>query len=148
MTGTTLATLLLLEDDIVFARLLMDSLDQAGYAVIHAAKMQDALDLLVDHPIDLVITDVFIKHGMKYTPEGGLLFLTRLRASPGLSRYRGLPVIAISGAIYTPGTQNLLQIALDHGADRVLAKPFLPGDLILAVETLLGSGRVPSVAVY
>jgi len=88
-----------------------------------------ALDILREHPVDLVLTDVNM-------PEvDGEQFLERLAED---DRLKGIPVIVIS----TDATQNRISRLIKLGARGYLAKPFLPEVLRAQLEGVLETIRV------
>ena len=81
---------------------------------------------------DLVITDIFMPG------HDGIEVLLELRKA-----FPTLKVIAMSGGDGR-GVLNLLEDAELLGADRTIPKPFTPGELIAAVNDVLGERRKPS----
>jgi PAS domain S-box-containing protein len=122
-------TVLVCDDDPAVRQLLVDLLRIRAYEVLEGRDGRHALELAEAHAgrIDLLITDLIM-------PElGGAELARRLRA-----RHPELRVLYVSG--YTDDSE-LLAGEMDEGA-AFLAKPFLPGDLVLAVhDLLLGSDR-------
>jgi two-component system, cell cycle sensor histidine kinase and response regulator CckA len=127
-------TVLVCDDDAAVRQLLVDLLRIRAYEVLEARDGRHALELAQVHDgrIDLLITDLIM-------PEvGGVALATRLRA-----QHPGLRVLYVSG--YTDDSR-LLSGALEPGTS-FLAKPFMPGDLVVAVHALLlDSGLSASAA--
>lgn len=119
---------LLLEDNAAYRALLTEVLTLAGFEVHASPDGRRVADILREHPIDLVITDMVM-------PErDGIETLTELRYS-----HPRLPVIAISGDVPL-NTELYLTIAEKLGASRVLAKPFKMDRLIAAAREAIASG--------
>ena len=99
-------------------------LERAGYRVAAVETAAEALAQAAAHPIELVITDI-------YMPDmDGIELIQSLRASGGT-----WPILAISGgAAYEHGS---LEDARLLGADATLEKPFTPAELKTAVAALL-----------
>ena len=118
-------TVLIVDDDPAIRELIAEILDEAGYTVLEADCGRPALRLAQEHVPTVVLVDQML-------PDmSGLDVLERLRAQAA-SRY--IPVLLVSGLAH--------QLAGgDHGADRVLAKPFDIIDLIEQVDALAGHSR-------
>jgi two-component system, cell cycle sensor histidine kinase and response regulator CckA len=117
-------TVMVCDDDDDVRQLLVDLLRIRAYEVLEARDGKQALELAEAHTgrIDLLVTDLIM-------PElGGVELAQRLRA-----RHADLRVLYVSG--YT-NDRELLAGGMDEGA-AFLAKPFMPGDLVLAVHALL-----------
>ena len=100
-------------------------LGRAGYRVTEAGEGAEGLRLQRDEPADLIITDLIMPG------KEGLETIMELRRQFPLVK-----VVAISG-----GGRNkagdYLPVAKKLGANRTLAKPFLPADLLSVVAELL-----------
>lgn len=119
-----MASILLVDDNGEFRKVLSVALKDAGYAVIEAADGQQALTLLRTTTVDLVVADVVM-------PEhDGLELLTELR-----KKYPSLPIIAMSGD--SPRFTDLfLKTAKKMGAAHVLRKPFKVDELLATIASL------------
>ena len=118
--------ILVLEDDLDFAALLVDSLTEEGHVVEAFATAIDALDAVKQRSFDVVITDVFIKVDGEHAGEGGINLVSQVKQV----LLQEIPVIAISGS-FSPNEVAPIQTTLKTvGADAVLAKPFHPEDLL------------------
>ncbi|HTS88015.1 MAG TPA: response regulator [Gemmatimonadales bacterium] len=114
---------LVVDDDVTSRAAMRRILEHEGYTVIVAEHAEDALRLLerTHVPVDLIITDVQMP-GM-----GGDALASRVRESSP-----DLPVIFVSGEPRydtLPGSVG--------GPARFLLKPFLPAELLAAVEGAL-----------
>lgn len=121
--------ILLVEDEAAFRELLESVLSAAGHAVHAAADGQAALQLLAQHRIDIIVTDLCMpgKDGMEF------LMALRSKRSP-------VPVIAMSGGVGS-NMAGLLRTAELLGASCTLAKPFALPSLLAAVAAVAHSGR-------
>ena len=94
-------------------------LEAYGFSVSEAADGTDALRFLRQHPVDLILTDL-------YMPDmDGLTLLRQLRDIPSAP-----PVIAMSGSGHL-GREAALEAARVLGADAALRKP-ISGELLLS----------------
>ena len=118
-TTTTLATILLVEDEPAVRQLFAQALSRAGYAVLEARNGQEAMKLFDQHgeTIDLLLTD------MRMPYMGGAELAHHLRG-----RRRSLKLLCISGY---PGSLDP-----DLSSD-FLAKPFSRDDLLKKVREVL-----------
>jgi two-component system cell cycle sensor histidine kinase/response regulator CckA len=118
-TTTTLATILLVEDEPAVRQLFAQALSRAGYVVFEARNGQEAMKLFDQHgeAIDLLLTD------MRMPYMGGAELAHHLRG-----RRRSLKLLCISGY---PGSLDP-----DLSSD-FLAKPFSRDDLLKKVREVL-----------
>ena len=108
---------LIVDDEPDFRRFVRKALD--SFAVIEAESGKDALDIVFEEPLDLIISDIRM-------PEmDGCALLENLR-----SKFPGLPVLAVSGYV------NAEELK-DFDFDGFILKPVEPQDLQDAVETAL-----------
>lgn len=87
----------------------------------------EAIDYMSDSKPDVLVTDIIMPE------KEGIATIREFR-----SLYPDLPIIAISGAGRTP-TMDFLELAGRLGADRMLAKPFGPQELLNTVREVLGN---------
>jgi CheY-like chemotaxis protein len=95
----------------------------AGFRALIAHNGEDALQLLQQEPIDLVLLDLIMPQ------MGGADFLQRAR----LSDRAGLPVLVISSEVGRTAADDLGC----GGPHEILKKPVLPDALLGAVRRLL-----------
>ena len=120
-------TILVADDESSMRKYISSNLKVRGYEVIAAADGIEALKLLAEHPIDLVLLDI----GMP-GPDG-----TQVLAA--LRRDTQVPVIMVSAR----GREHDKVHALDLGADDYLTKPFGVDELLARVRaTLRRAGSV------
>ena len=114
---------LVVEDDDMVRSVAAEALEQAGYEVVTTANGREALDAVEqDRDFDLVVTDLMMP------------LLTGVQLTAELeARGHGLPVIYTSG--YPGGVTD--EVPRGPRAE-FLPKPFRSGELVSAVERLLG----------
>ena len=122
-----MARILLVDDDVALRCILQRTLVTGGHIVTTAVNGADAMRVLQAQTFDLVLTDIVM-------PEAeGLQFLRDLRKLPSPP-----PAIAMSGG--GRGTaDDYLELATRFGARETLEKPFLPSQLIAAIQRVLGA---------
>ena len=110
---------LVIEDNGDLRDLVRLALESAGHQVLTAKQGLEGLACLNGHPVDLVVTDLFM-------PEmDGIEVIAALRR-----QFPGVKIVAMSGR---PGV-DYLAVAKELGAARILRKPFVMDDLLQAVE--------------
>ena len=114
MDGQTQKTLLIVDDDPRIRSLLCEALAATGYETLQAADGQEALDIVDQHAIDCIISDI------KMPELDGITLLYRIK-----SEKPNIPVLMITGY----GYKQLKAEATDAGADGFLMKPFRLGKI-------------------
>jgi CheY-like chemotaxis protein len=112
-------TVLVVEDEKAVLELTTRILSAAGYEVLTADNGDRALDVLKDHPVDLIVTDV-VMPGM---------------SGRELAERAGLRTIFMSG--YT--NQLIDKQGILGENDVLVQKPFKPSELLMAVRSMLDS---------
>ncbi len=105
---------LVVDDSAAIRKILQRVLRQTGLAIrsIHeAGNGQEALDVLSNHLVDLVLTDI------NMPKMDGIQLLATLKASP---RWRAVPVVMIT----TEGGETKVSQAVQLGAAGYVRKPF------------------------
>ncbi|WP_298722215.1 response regulator [uncultured Ferrovibrio sp.] len=121
-----MARILLVDDEPLLRETLKTALHAAGYTVALAPNGDAALKLLATEAFDVIVTDVLM-------PEtDGLEMIMRIR-----KQAKDVRIIAISGGGRTRN-MDMLEFAKSFGADTVMAKPFLPKQLIETIKNLMG----------
>lgn len=115
--------LLVVEDDRAMRSLLCDELWDLGARIMEAGDGDEALQLVMDSPPDLILTDLRM-------PAGGLDYVARLRNVAPVC-----PIILMT-AFGDPKTKA---DALQAGVSAYFDKPVRMADLKAAVKQLLGN---------
>ena len=126
--------ILLIEDEVIPRRLLEDAL-QPKYELDSATDSQTALRLLAkEPPYDLVVSDLRIpaKEGGSSSIEEGWHVLQRLKDQ--------IPFFVCSAFL---GEEDILQRVQDFGALQTFAKPFPQEELVKAVDAQLNPEAAP-----
>jgi len=120
-------TALIVDDSSVMRKIVERSLRQAGVefaAVLEAPNGSDALDILRQQPVDLVLSDI------NMPVMDGLEFVNQLQ---GLPQAQGIPVVMIT----TEASESHVLRALSSGARGYIRKPFTPDEVKEHVLPLL-----------
>ncbi|AOS43349.1 Alkaline phosphatase synthesis transcriptional regulatory protein PhoP [Lacunisphaera limnophila] len=119
--------ILLVEDDAMLARTLVELLQRSDYEVALAKQGREAIERLAREPFALVISDIFMPD------SDGLELLDHIRRLPMRP-----PVLAMSGSS-TARIGGMLKVAVALGATRTLSKPFTPAEFLSTVGQLVGA---------
>jgi DNA-binding NtrC family response regulator len=123
-----MATILVIDDDLVIRRLFEHILSRKGHEVILAENGQQGLKMINETELQLIITDIMMP-GM-----GGMELLLELK-----KQGRTVPVIAISGGLRDLPLEFMKQAEV-FGACQVLEKPIRKEILEKAIgEALAGA---------
>ena len=123
-------TVLIMEDQLELATFWREALEDAGYRVLYASKMEDAASFLYTDDIDVVVTDMLIRGSdNEIQPSGGLSLLSHIN----LHVDHPPKIIAVSGA---HPDLHVLKHAESMGADRCIGKPITPEELLATVSEL------------
>lgn len=125
---TTMARILLIDDDESFRTMLRLTLVQMGHIAIEAGNGAEGLKLFSNAEVDLVITDIVMPD------KDGLDVVMTLRQQPPVK------IIAMSGDQGRLRAVENLRAAQLLGATSVLAKPFNREALARAINEALASG--------
>ena len=125
------STILVVEDDPHLKDALVSALETAGHAVLAAGDGGEALRLLEDASVDLVVTDVQME------PVDGRELLRSLHR-----RHPQLPVVMMTAY----GTIEQAVAAMRDGAVDYLVKPFEADELERRVARYLDPAAAPGVA--
>jgi two-component system, OmpR family, response regulator len=124
--------ILIVEDDLVLADGLKNSLLQSGYAIDLTNNGADADNILIYEPFDLLVLDLDL-------PKlNGFEVLKRLRA-----RGSQIPVLILTAKDNTDDRVK----GLDLGADDYLSKPFVLAELEARVRALVRRGQTGGAAI-
>ncbi|MDB5051563.1 MAG: putative Histidine kinase [Fibrobacteres bacterium] len=124
-------TILVVEDETVVRKLIVQILTQTGYRVIEACNGVDALEKVASYPphLDLIVTDVLMDK------MGGIELAVNLK-----KQYPDVNILFISG--YAAETYEFP--VSDFGESFFLAKPFYPGAFLKKIQSLLKMKRALS----
>ncbi len=128
------ARILVVEDDLTVAEVVVDYLRHAGLEPRHVMDGQAALELAATWPPDLVVLDLMLPGA------SGLQVCRSLRQArdPAVP----LPVIMLTAL----GEEADRVRGLETGADDYVTKPFSPRELTLRVQAVLRRGRQAGAA--
>lgn len=125
-----LSHVLIVDDNRRMVAMVERWLVRAGYDVMGATTVPEALKLLQDHSLDWVISDLMMPTG------DGLDILAYV-----CSHHPQVKVIIMTAF----GSEAMRQRAMAHGAHAFLSKPF-SGEALLTILTQTYSPKIPSVA--
>ncbi len=117
------ARILVVDDSAETVELVRRHLQSEGYRVFVAGGVEEAIRLLEEQPVDLVITD------LKMPRASGLDLVRHVREN-----LRETEVMMITGYASIEGAVAAVKL----GAEEYLAKPFLKDELLAAVHRALG----------
>ena len=123
--GSVAQLILVIDDEEPVRTVLRQMLEKEGYEVEEAPDGAVGLSLLQDHPIDLVITDLFMPE------KEGIETMREVQKS-----FPQVKIIAMSGG-GRMGKLDFLPMAESFGAQRTLAKPFERKELLETVRAVL-----------
>ena len=122
----------LVEDQISMRKALRRMLDSARlFSVEEFGSARDAVEYLKTHPVDLVISDIYLPKG------SGMDILRYIRTRPIAN---DLPVIFVTGE----ATKDDIVQAVDLGVNDYLIKPFEPPDFLSKAKSVLEKFRNPT----
>ncbi|GGH23642.1 response regulator transcription factor [Sphingobacterium alkalisoli] len=115
--------ILLVEDERNVAEFIVQGLVEDGYAVSHVNNYEEALQIVRNDRIDLVILDVLL-------PEVNGLEICKNFRNLG---YKDLPILMVTAL----GSPENVVLGLDSGADDYLSKPFKLIELKARIRSLI-----------
>ncbi len=125
--------ILVVDDEESIRELVKFNLEKAGYVVDSLENGQEALNLILANPPDLLVLDLMLP-GLD-----GLEICRRLRQQ---EQTKLLPVIMLTAR----GEEIDRVVGLELGADDYLTKPFSPRELVARVKSLLRRSQTVSQA--
>ena len=128
------ARILVVEDDLTVAEVVVNYLRRAGLEPRHAVDGQAALEIAATWRPDLVVLDLMLPG------VGGLEVCRRLRADRDVRA--PLPVIMLTAL----SDESDRVLGLESGADDYVTKPFSPRELTLRVQAVLRRARTLDAA--
>ena len=120
--------ILICDDEEVLRALVRATLDDGSFEVLEAEDGDESVALARSEKPDVILLD------MMMPGRSGLEVLELLRGDPELAQ---TPVVMLTARTRVSDQEA----ALAAGADRYLAKPFSPLELISIIEELLETGR-------
>ena len=118
---------LLIDDEELVRQMLTSALELGGYRVITAADGVEGLRMYQQHKPQVVVTDILMPE------KEGIETIMEMRRDGDDTR-----IVAISGGDRS-GSELFLEVAGRLGADRTLAKPFRPKELLTVISELLAA---------
>ena len=115
---------LVVDDDQRMRELLLDTLSALGYETVGAEDGEEALILLEDEKVDLVITDIMMPK------MNGATLLEKIKTGNP-----GLPVVLITGYNYIYPMEQMI----DKGASGFISKPFRIGRVEELISKILNT---------
>ena len=131
-------TILVCDDDREIVEAIEIYLQQEGYAVLKAYDGEEALRVLKENEVHLLIMDIMMPR------------LDGIRATLKIREQSSIPIIILSAK--TEDSDKIL--GLNVGADDYLGKPFNPLELVARVKSqlrrymMLGNAKVQNDAIY
>lgn len=120
--------ILIVEDEADLVELLRYNLEREGYEVHATPSGEEALVIVEERHIDLMLLDWMLPH------MSGIEVCRQLRRKPGT---RNLPVIMLTAR----GEQADRVRGLDTGADDYVTKPFVPEELVARIHAVMRRAR-------
>lgn len=118
--------ILIVEDSAIYLRILEHFLISQGYQVLTASRVQSAIDIILNQPPDLVITDVNM-------PDMNAISLLRMVQSHADPRISSIPILCMSGMVSEAFSQRFLEA----GAKAFLHKPTPLKTLLTEIQSHL-----------
>jgi two-component system chemotaxis response regulator CheY len=115
---------MIVDDSLSMRQMIRFTLQGGGYEVVEATNGQDALDILGDSQMDLLITD------LNMPVMDGITLIQRVRA---MSSMKGKPILMLT----TEGMAEKKAQGREAGATGWIIKPFDPQKLLQTVARVL-----------
>lgn len=122
--GTLPPTILIVENEVSNRILIEKVLSTRGFRCLSASNGREALDILDQESVDLILTD------LSMPVLDGYRTTQLIRARPALAR---VPIVAVTA--YALNDEN--EAAMQIGCNEYLTKPFKPRQLLEVVDRLL-----------
>ncbi len=124
-TGAPTLTALVVDDSITMRRVTQRLLERRGAKVFTARDGLDAITVLQEHPVDIILLDIEMPR------MDGYQFATHVRND---SKLKHLPIVMITSR---SGEKHRAK-AIEIGVNDYLSKPYQESQLVAAIEALLG----------
>jgi len=121
---------LVAEDEKDIRRLVVFTLQRAGFELIEAENGREALELAVQHEPSIILLDVMMPY------MDGYEVCRKLRSNPGTAN---TPVLFLSAK----GQHYEVSEGLEAGASGYIVKPFVPKELTARVKDILQKFYAP-----
>ena len=118
-------TALVVDDSITMRRVTQRLLERRGAKVLSARDGLDAITVLQEHEVDIILLDIEMPR------MDGYQFATHVRNDPKLKE---LPIVMITSR---SGEKHRAK-AIEIGVNDYLSKPYQESQLVAAIEALLG----------
>ncbi len=115
---------LVVEDDLDIAELVVRYLEKAEYVTEHLSSGRDALVRIAQRPPDLIVLDLMLPQ------VDGLEICRTVRSN---EKTAAIPIIMLTAR----AEESERIVGLELGADDYMAKPFSPSELVARVRALL-----------
>ena len=116
---------LIADDEKDIRRLIVFTLQRAGFEIVEASDGKQALEEATRHELDVIVLDVMMPH------MDGYEVCRRLRSNPSTAN---VPVLFLSAK----GQNYEIGEGLNAGATDYIVKPFVPRDLAAKVKQMVG----------
>lgn len=120
-------SILLIEDDTQFRKMLKQMLERQGYEVVEAKDSKEGIKLYHQAPADLIITDIIMPE------KEGVETIIELKHD-----YPDVKIIAISGGSRGIDAESCLFYVKEIGVPHTFTKPFDHKELLAVIQELLG----------
>lgn len=121
-----MASILVIDDNDDFRKLMKEVLEKEGYEVLDASDGDEGIRLYRDHGADVVITDMIMPK------KEGLETMIDLR-----KEFPDVKIIAISGDGFEEPMTYLDSAKLIGGAEYAFTKPFAMKELLATIKKLV-----------
>ena len=125
--GTRRPTILIIENEVSNRILIERVLSTRGYRCVSAANGREALNILDQEQVDLILTD------LSMPVLDGYRTTQLIRARPALAN---VPIVAVTAYALTDESEAAIQM----GCTEYLTNPFKPKQLLELVDRLLRRG--------
>lgn len=120
----TTKSILIVDDSKATRSMAVFSLRNQGFRILEAEGAREALSVMQNESVDMVITD------LRMPDIDGVGLTRQIRNQPG---HAALPIIMISGY----STEEHRDMAIDAGVSSFVTKPFKPQQLLSLVRSVL-----------
>ena len=122
---------LIVDDSLAMRSVIKKTIKVSGFKVgeyFEAADGKEALKILADEWVDLVLTDINMPN------MNGLELIAKMHADQIL---RSIPVVMVT----TEGSEKSIQKSMEMGAKGYIKKPFQPEDIKRVLNSIMGEAE-------